>query len=139
MIGHVRDASNRDQNGGTIVHGGQEPGISAAAAATSHSDALRVYFGPCLQVIQRAHRVPGLDASRRIPPCRPPPHATPMRAVVFAFELSHLQRVNDKRHVPVLGQPGGMMTIANLCYVGHSVLDCLQMTTQVKNRWSRAV
>ena len=78
--------------------------------------------GRVSQVVERPDAVPGFDAGRRVAAVEPPPHAVAVRAVVDAFDLAELQRVDRQADVAVAGEPGAVMLVAGLVAEADAVL-----------------
>ena len=108
--------------------------LGAAAAPPREAEALHIDLGPRCEIVERPHRIPGLDARRRVPARRPPPHPAPARAVMLALDLAHLQRVENHGHIPMLGQPRRMVLVCDLRPIGHAVLLRLRVAADIEHR-----
>src|SRR5262249_42675737 len=114
----VGDAGDGDDALDAVVGGGEPPARRPAAGPAGDPEPVGVHLGPRLEVVERPHRVPALDAAGRVAQALPPPQAVLIGAVVDALDLAELQRIDDQRHVAVLGEPGRVDLRGDLAAVG---------------------
>mgnify|MGYP006945905277 CR=1 FL=1 len=58
-------------------------------------------------------------------------------AMVHAFDLTKLDRVDQQAHVAMFSEPYAVMLVVNFVPVTDTILDDTPMATQVQNRWRR--
>ena len=107
-----RQARNRHRH--PLVHGGGEPGGGSAARYPGHPDPPRVDLRARLQIIDRPHGVPHLDARRSVAERQPVPDVQVVDAVMDPRDLAELERIEDQADVAVGGEPGRAVLIVRL-------------------------
>ncbi len=134
MIGQVGDPGDRDGDLDPIVEGADPPAVGSATGSSGHTNPATVDFGSRLQVVQSPDAVPRLDSSRRIASSIPPPLAIAVGAVVDAFDLAQLQRVDRQAGVAIASEPGTVVLVVHLVAEADPILLDATVAADVENR-----
>ncbi len=112
----AREVAARRRRADAVVQGHQVAGLRAAAAVAGAADPLRIDLGPRLEIVDRPHAVPDLEA-RRVAAQQDAAHADhacgrgapELRPAAFAEVLAALalvDRIEDQRRHAVERQQG---------------------------------
>ena len=134
MVVEIGDAGDGDGDLDAVVERGGIPRVSAATGAAGHADFGGVDLRARLEVVEGADAVPSLDAGGGVAAGIPPELAEAARAVVHAFELAELNRVDRETHVTVAREPFAVVLVTGL--VAEARLAVLHggVTAGVENR-----
>jgi hypothetical protein len=111
VIAQAGDAGGGGGGLDAFIHGGDPPGVGAAAAAAGHAEALAIDLGAGLEVVEGADAIPCLHAGRGEPAAGPPPAAEPVGAVVVADQFTPLHGVDDEADVTMAGEPHAVVVV----------------------------